>query len=314
MTRSPGALSLVSFLPLLALAGCVAPPTSLGDPPESETETETSSDPDTDDPGGSGQVMTGDEADSGDDDVVTTTGTSTDDGNTSGDDDTTTGTSTDDGNTTGDPLDAAMVIFVNFDGVTLTQAAADDATLDQTAIAEMAGLPLEPFGDGPERDAIMSALAEYFSPFDVGVTATRPASGDYTMIVATPTNLFGGGVLGISLLDCDDANHRNVGFMFGRIGDPTTPEPEVVAAVIAHVVADTLGLEHTDDGGLTDPFDIESYTFTDACVEITNEPLCAAQHAPFGPAGQQSSFGSSRRGFRSDAMWRPRLTTSGRFW
>lgn len=230
-------------------------------------------------------MLTGGDTGTNGDDVVTTgASTSTDDGgNTSGDDVVTTSasTSTDDGNTTGDPLDAAMVVFVNFDGVVLVAAATDDATIDQSVLADDTGMPLGPYGVGPKRDQIMTALAGYFAPFDVGVTATRPPSGDYTMIVVTPTNPFGGGVLGISPLDCDDANHRTVGLVFGSIDDGFSADD--VGATIAHVVADGLGLEHTDGGGLTSLFSFGDYAFDDVCVPIMGEPQCAAQHAPFCP-------------------------------
>jgi hypothetical protein len=285
MTRSLGPSFLASILPVLALGGCVAPPTSLGEPPDTETSSGAEA---TDDPGGSGQVITEGDAGTGGDDVVTTTAsTSTDDGSgTSGDD--VASTSTDDGGTTGDPLDAAMVIFVNFDGVVLTPAEVDDATLDQSMLADDIGLPLAAYGDGPKQDQIMTALAGYFAPFDVGVTSTRPASGDYTMIVVTPTNPFGGGVMGISPLDCDNANHRTVGFVFGSIDDGFPAED--VGAAIAHIVADGLGLEHDQSGGFTDPFSITDYSFIDACAPVIGGSLCAAQHAPFCPAGEQNAF------------------------
>lgn len=294
MTHSLGPSFFASILPVLAISGCVAPPTSLGEPPETETSGESGN---TDDPGGSGQVLTGGDSSTNGDDVVTTTTTaspSTDDGSstsTHGDDiatTTTAGTSTDDGGTTGDPLDAAMVIFVNFDGIVLIGAETDDATLDQSMLADDTGMPWGAYGVGPKRDEIMTALAGYFAPFDVGVTSTRPESGDYTMIVVTPTNPFGGGVGGISPLDCNNANPNNVGFVFGSIGDPFPAE--VVAASIAHVVADSLGLEHTDSGDLTDPSAIEDYVFTDACAPLFIPTQCDEQHAVFCPPGQQNSF------------------------
>jgi hypothetical protein len=291
MTRLLGPSFLASILPALALGGCVAPPTSLGDPPETETSSISES---TGDPGSSGQTLTDGDASTSGGDIVTTTsaGTSTDDGSsTHGDDVVTTtsaGTSTDDGNTTGDPLDAAMVIFVNFDGIVLIGAETDDATMDQSMLADDTGMPWGSYGVGPKRDEIMIALAGYFAPFDVGVTSTRPESGDYTMIVVTPTNPFGGGVVGISPLDCNNANPNNVGFVFGSIADPFPAE--VVAASIAHVVADSLGLEHTDSGDLTDPSAIESYVFTDACAPLFIPTQCEAQHAVFCPPGQQNSF------------------------
>jgi hypothetical protein len=126
----------------VALAGCIADPTSLGEPQATETSSESGS---SDDPGASGPVVTqGDGSTStGEGGMTTDGGATTEDGGT-----TDTGT-TDDGGTTGDPLDAAMVIFVNFDGVTITPAASDDATLDQSMIGDNFPQPLEPYGDGP---------------------------------------------------------------------------------------------------------------------------------------------------------------------
>jgi hypothetical protein len=283
MPRSRGS-SCARLLLAATLPGCVADPTSLGDPPA----TETSSDPGTtqgdDEPGATGQVTHDDGGTSTAGDGEPTTTGDTDPSASTGD----AGTSTEDGGTTGDPLDAAMVIFVNFDGVVLTPAAVDDASLDQSVLGDDIGMPLGGYGVGPLRDEIMTAMAGYWAPFDVGVTSTRPASGDYTMIVVTPTNPFGGGVRGIAPLDCDDANHRTVGLVFASIDDGTPPED--VAAIITHVVADGMGLEHTDGGGFTNPFLLDGYSFVDACVPIVGEPLCVAQHAPFCPAGQQNAF------------------------
>jgi hypothetical protein len=266
--------SCTRLLLIVALPGCVADPTSLGDPPA----TETSADPGTthgdDDPGATGQVVT-----EGDGNTSTASGdepgTTTTDGS----------TSTEGGNTTGDPLDAAMVIFVNFDGAVLTLAEVDDATLDQSVLD--VGMPLAPYGVGPKRDEVMAFMAEYWAPFDVGVTSTRPATGDYTMIVVTPTNPFPSAG-GIAPLDCDNANLRTVGLVFGSIDDAMGAVD--VAAIITHVVADGMGLEHTEGGGFTHPFSFEDYNFVDACVPIFGEPFCVAQHAPFCPPGQQNAF------------------------
>lgn len=283
MPRSLGS-SCARLLLVVALPGCVADPTSLGDPPA----TETSSDPGTthgdDDPGATGQVITAGDGSTSTSDGEPSTTTSDDDPSTTTSD---ASTSTDDGNTTGDPLDAAMVIFVNFDGVVLTPAPVDDATLDQSVLGDDVGMPLASYGVGPKRDEVMAFMAEYWAPFDVGVTSTRPASGDYTMIVVTPTNPFGGAG-GIAPLDCDNANPRTVGLVFGSIDDGMAAAD--VAAVITHVVADGMGLEHTEGGGFTDLFSFADYSFIDACVPIVGEPFCVAQHAPFCPPGQQNAF------------------------
>jgi hypothetical protein len=88
-------------------------------------------------------------------------------------------------------------------------------------------------------------------------------------------------------VDCDNANPRTIGMVFGSIDDGLPAED--VAAVIAHVTADGMGLEHTEGGGLTDPT-LGGYSFVDACVPIMNAPACPGQHAPFCPAGEQNAF------------------------
>lgn len=289
MMRSLGVLP--SILIATALVACTAEPTSLGDP-DSEDGTSGSNGSTDDDPTAtSGASMdgpgTGSQSGTGSSDAGTSSGgsifTTTDP----------TATATDEGSgdssETDEPGDAATVLFVNFDGPTLT-AGIDDATIDQASVAgSFSGMPLDPFGDGPKRDDIMTRLDEIWAPFDVAITDTRPASGDYAMIVVTPTNPFGGGVLGIASQDCGDANPTSVGMVFSGIGDAYSAS--LVATVISHEAGRGYGLENVDaPGDVMSQFAEEVASFLDQCRPLVGMPTCNAEHEVFCPAGQQNGF------------------------
>jgi hypothetical protein len=261
-----------AILAALLICGC---PTDADPDQGASSESEATEEPGTADTGTSAADTSTSAAD---------TGTSAADTGTSAAD---TSTSAADTSTTADPIDATMVVYVNFDGVELTMGI-DDATLDQSSFAEDFDGPLEDYGGGPKRDQVMASVVEHWAPFDVALTTTRPASGDYTMVVVTPTNPFGDGVGGITSPDCFNANHRSVGFVFSHAsdGDPVSR----VAARISQLIGLTLGLSPTDGGGLMDASLSDGYEFVDECVPFYNTPFCPAQHTPFCPDDEQNAY------------------------
>ncbi|MEM7152545.1 MAG: hypothetical protein AAF799_06875 [Myxococcota bacterium] len=266
------------------VCACVNEPTSLG---EQESEGEgsgTAAGTTEDDPSASGP-MDGTGA------VDGTGAATTDVSTTSAEAESTSGETESDTDTasTGEPDDppmAAAIVFVNFDGVTLS-AGVDDATMDQSALAgSFDGMPLAPYGEGPKRAQIMAALADDWAPFDVAVTDVRPASGDYAMIVVTPTNPIGMGVLGVASQDCGDINPGSVGMVFASADDALSAT--LTATVISHEAGRGLGLENVVAmGAIMNTTASENGSFMDACHDLQGDPAC--DHTAFCPAGQQNS-------------------------
>ena len=181
------------------------------------------------------------------------------------------------------------VVFVNFDGAQLSSGW-DDSTQDVTQIGECAG-NFAPYGEGNKRDAVMQAVTNDWAAYNVIVTDERPASGDYTMNMTGPSNPFGGGVLGIAPLDCDDEQTpNNITFAFHSIDDGF--DASTTATTIGQEVAHSFGLEHVDDpNDIMNPFNAGGDpSFRDECLQIVQGGSCPSQHeAQCGSAYAQNS-------------------------
>ncbi|RMG98636.1 MAG: PEP-CTERM sorting domain-containing protein [Deltaproteobacteria bacterium] len=184
------------------------------------------------------------------------------------------------------------VIFVNFDGANL-QSGWDNSKTNTTQISQLAG-PFAAYGQGSKREATMQAVRDDWAPFNVIVTDTRPASGDYTMNMTGPTNPFGGGVLGIAPLDCNDSQtHNNITFAFHSANDQFSASTQ--ATTIGQEVAHSYGLEHVDEpGDIMNPYNAGGNpSFTDQCIQIVSNQgiVCGSQHAAqCGSSNMQNSY------------------------
>jgi hypothetical protein len=181
-------------------------------------------------------------------------------------------------------------IFLNFDGAALSSGW-DDATNDTTQIDECAG-NFAAYGDGAKRDAVVQAVQEDWADFNVVIVDSRPAMGEYTMAMIGPTNPFGGGVLGIAPLDCNDSQtHNNIVYAFHDVNDSFSAS--TTATTIGQEVAHSYGLEHVDEpGDIMNPFNAGGDpTFRDECIEITGGANCTNQHtAQCGSGTSQNSY------------------------
>ncbi|MBP7286370.1 MAG: hypothetical protein KBB21_07130 [Nannocystaceae bacterium] len=182
------------------------------------------------------------------------------------------------------------VVFVNFDGAELSSGW-DDATQNVTQIGECAG-SFAPYGDGAMRDAVLQAVRTDWNDFDILVTDTRPASGEYTMNMTGPSNPFGGGVLGIAPLDCDDSQTAsNITYAFVSANDGLSAAEH--ATTIGQEVAHSFGLEHVDDtADIMNPYVAGGDpTFKDECLTIVQGGSCPDQHiAECGDAYAQNAY------------------------
>ncbi|MCA9705835.1 MAG: hypothetical protein KDK70_08310 [Myxococcales bacterium] len=182
-----------------------------------------------------------------------------------------------------------QIIFVDFDGETLTSGA-DDAKNNVTQIGELAGM-FAPYGDDPSKKAaVMQATAADWAEYNIMVVDTRPASGEYTMNMTGPTNPFGGGVLGIAPVDCSNLQtHSNITYAFHSVNDGF--DASTTATTIGQEVAHSYGLEHVDEPmDIMNPFNAGGDpSFIDMCLPLTGGgggALCAPQHTQHCADGQ----------------------------
>lgn len=101
------------------------------------------------------------------------------------------------------------VVFLNFTGVTITEAASDDAARDEGINF---GFTAEPVADPA---VVATARADVFArlaALGIPAVTTRPAGGDYTMVVFDddPSDWPGNPPPSIATIDCGDLNKRNV--------------------------------------------------------------------------------------------------------
>jgi MYXO-CTERM domain-containing protein len=168
------------------------------------------------------------------------------------------------------------VIFVETAAIT-TEMGGEDSHTNQSSIF---GQDFEAFGGGEaEHAALMEAVRIDWAAYNVLVVDSRPASGDYTMNITSPTNPLGGGVLGIAPLDCNDMmTHNNVTFAFHGANDGFGPS--TWATTVGQEVAHSFGLEHVDE-----PADIMNPvnsggdpSFMNECLPVVAGGTCPMQH------------------------------------
>lgn len=153
------------------------------------------------------------------------------------------------------------IVYLNFEGVTLTSANnTDNATTDTSYIISATTAPgstlyIPAFSPsdlgstgGLSRDQIISRVIDrlYAShqAFDVHFVTARPTSGPYSMVVigGDCETVAGASCAGVALLDCGDSNPVNISFVF-----PPGLRVDDLATTAAQESAHAFGLAHTDD-------------------------------------------------------------------
>lgn len=176
---------------------------------------------------------------------------------------------------------AKTVLFVNFDGVTLTDKPYSDATKNYSSIGVGGTIP--PFAG--DANKVFDQVVKFFAPFGIDVVRQRPASGDYLMaaVGGDQTHLGVGGswVWGLAPVSCDYQNPRGVAVIFSaRIAQKNVsgqPYEYTVASTTAHEVAHLLGMVHVVDAcdllSITRHIDCKNgHSFRDAALPLVGAP------------------------------------------
>ena len=180
------------------------------------------------------------------------------------------GDDTADSDSSGGETQAALTIYLVFDGIELMDGP-QDATMNTTSVG---GGVFEPYqGDASVQGQIGARLVEHWAPFSVDIVDQRPESGAYTMLVVTPTNAVRG-ASNIGNLDCDDANTHDVAFAYSH----DDPDPDELAKRISQAVGFGLGIAVSDSTGISGSTMIPANAeWEDMCVPVLNPPApCAA--------------------------------------
>jgi hypothetical protein len=160
-----------------------------------------------------------------------------------------------------------FVVFLNFEGATITHGNADDASTDTSFLVQNTFLVGRFLGSRPDRDAriaeIVSLVAETFAPFDVSIVTTRPAAGTYAMVVFGPTAGTFSDIgsypseFGMSPFNCGFTKN-SIGFVFD------TADPEIAHRAAVAAIVGPLGLP-------------QSFT-PDDCLCVSDNGVCDPAH------------------------------------
>lgn len=146
------------------------------------------------------------------------------------------------------PTCSQRTLFLNFEGQTLASGTSDATANLASWLSKASGTAPRYLANDAGRDAKIQAITDgvraQLATFPITVVTTRPASGQYVMVV------LGGqaGQIGsqfstaVNTLDCTDAQHNDVAW----ISDSATPSQHVINLVIG-AVGLGLGLTATLD-------------------------------------------------------------------
>ena len=114
------------------------------------------------------------------------------------------------------------VVYLNFDGVTLTDGATSDATQNRASWMQIPTGTVPPFLQGQANratiiQAITNGVVAQLSQFPITVVTTRPATGPYVMIVygGNAQNVGSNYGFAVNELDCDDSEKSDVAWISG---------------------------------------------------------------------------------------------------
>jgi len=145
-------------------------------------------------------------------------------------------------------------VFIAFEGVAITLGDCDDATINCSSLVADATTNVPPFlmaetNRQTRITAITSMIRDALAPFSIDVVTTRPASGDYWMVVAGGTSDAIAGTANILVAAqpaCDAANTKSLALVFER--DEQTTD-RTYANTIAGAFGSLVGLVPTTQSG-----------------------------------------------------------------
>jgi hypothetical protein len=146
------------------------------------------------------------------------------------------------------PVCSQRTLFLNFDGQTLTSGTSDATANQASWLNKAQGTAPRYLTNDTGRDAKIQAIADgvraQLAMFPITVVTTRPASGEYVMVVlGGQANQIGSQFsTAVNTLDCSDAQHNDVAW----ISDIATPSQHVINLVIG-AVGLGIGLTATTD-------------------------------------------------------------------
>lgn len=170
---------------------------------------------------------------------------------------------------------ATQVVFMNFGGARITGGDCSDARSNCSALVagtqDFAPFTLSDQWDRPKVvAAITRCVGMFFDDMDVRFVTTRPASGNYTMMMIGaiyPTQLGfphnGSGPYGRAPVDCGNANKNDIGFLLLE-GD-VDPDFYYMCRSIAHELGHTFGMVHTGGENTIIGDRVDLMCETDAC-------------------------------------------------
>lgn len=142
------------------------------------------------------------------------------------------------------------VIFLQFSGATITKGKQGSAPGN---VSEICGGIFPPFDHTPlgtDRHKVIQQIVQQvdtlLKDFNVTLLTSRPKAAPYDMVVVAGVKSGCGqppGIGGLAPLDCDDAHHQDVAFIFAG----AITQVQMLATVIAHEAAHTYGLVHTSE-------------------------------------------------------------------
>jgi hypothetical protein len=148
------------------------------------------------------------------------------------------------------------VLYLNFSDGTenILKADGDDAARNRSMMGSVTPYPAFTWPGRDDLDArgevvrdLTRQVHDAFLPYNVVVTATRPVSGPYTMVmIGGSPDLFGmePRVAGVAFMDCENRQDGNVVFAFPA---PLAGSVQGLFSTIAQEAGHALGLQHSSD-------------------------------------------------------------------
>lgn len=113
----------------------------------------------------------------------------------------------------GVPLCGKSLVYLNFDGVTISKGTTDDSRINVSQAAEIAeGLVIPPYSNQDDRARLTRLIDDKLAVQRIPVVHSRPSSGDYYMLVFVDEFL-PGVQGGRSTTNCGHANPNTIGFV-----------------------------------------------------------------------------------------------------